>query len=529
MAKEFNTNAMSETETFILSESNIPRIRRYLSSLRSIYQEIHDPRDPRGKKFDLDYVLSLYTIGVLTHHTSCSSARSFIKENKDMFSAYFPEINTKGIPSEDCFCDCLAAVSKKQMELAFEKFVETYRDADKDRLKIDPVHKIQWEAIPGRHKRGEAKFRRIESTTTVKNHLAVDGKAKRAATDKKNNGKTPYIGGIYDAVEKQYVKQADIPNGKEEGEATVIREALSQMDLRETIITSDALHSNKETLQTIHERNGEFLLRVKKDSHKVQFALIKDVVQAAQEEEEREKRLKEAALNRGEEFNSKTESLSHSKKTEYYGGKYCEYDLSVVGVEAPLFADYSPYISHVALLKTRTYTILYDKEGKCIGEELEKEYECCFFISCGLSASVALDIIISHWGIESSHWILDNYLNEDRSTAKSGNQIFNRAVILRVAYNILQLLDKLLFINEESEENVPAQCDSDEDRKKTRRLTTMKKFNILQSWPFIAIILVLGRQENIYSKMGAVYLQRAQACMQLQSKQNNASPEYVSI
>lgn len=57
--------------------------------------------------------------------------------------------------------------------------------------------------------------------------------------------------------------------------------------------------------------------------------------------------------------------------------------------------------------------------------------------SVSVSAEAMLKSIISHWGIESMHWVLDVVFNEDASSIRQGNAPANMVSIRGFVLNIL--------------------------------------------------------------------------------------------
>ena len=53
-----------------------------------------------------------------------------------------------------------------------------------------------------------------------------------------------------------------------------------------------------------------------------------------------------------------------------------------------------------------------------------------------ISIENLLNIKLSHWNIEASHWLLDVQLNEDRLTSRIGNATVNASILKRFCMRI---------------------------------------------------------------------------------------------
>lgn len=66
---------------------------------------------------------------------------------------------------------------------------------------------------------------------------------------------------------------------------------------------------------------------------------------------------------------------------------------------------------------------------------VEKRYYISSLSACALKIAHA---IRKHWGIESTHWILDVAFREDEQNADAGNIAENMSLVRRIALNLLK-------------------------------------------------------------------------------------------
>ena len=181
---------MNETLLSIdnLSEIDFPKFKKCIKGMLSFLKSVQDPRDRRRKKYPMYYILTLYLTSVVAGKTDCVNARYFILQNLDYISSFMPEVKELGVPSHDCFTNCLAQVPEEIIKKLLKVVSWELYDWDKDRLGIGEVEKITWKKKEGTIKRGEKPFEKKIEKVHLKRHLAVDGKASRGATDKKGGG-----------------------------------------------------------------------------------------------------------------------------------------------------------------------------------------------------------------------------------------------------------------------------------------------------------------------------------------------------
>ena len=472
-----------------LAGIKIPTIRKWIRSLKPALKKIKDPRGKQGKKYPLDYVLELYLISCLAGYCDCLNCVEFLESKLDIISQFIPKARELGIPSHDCFCDCLAIVEEEQMRDLLKEF-NRLNSSGLDKLPvIIKTQGIDWiKEEENYHKNGRPyNYQCQKREVLIRQHICMDGKASRGATDKKRDGKIPYTGGFYNATVGHFADVVYIPNGKEEGEATVLRQALSQKNLIYTITTADALNTKEKTIKTIRDRLGEFLFRLKPGSHPKEYELIIGELEVSKEEAEIDRKRLESARNRGEVI--LTPALErYQEKTfiETDKARLIKTTIRSVIDDNNICSEYSPYIAQIIHLKSETTELIKDENRETVSS-----YECCFICSCILDIDDIYRLICEHWHIESAHWILDNYFNEDRSTGRAGHQIYNRALFKRLAFNFLKLLEKCVI--------------------ETAVKSTKNKFIFLRKYFEIAIMLVNGLEKNYYLKMAEIYNDRKKA------------------
>ena len=196
---------------------------------------------------------------------------------------------------------------------------------------------------------------------------------------------------------------------------TVVRELINMLDIKGAVVTMDALHCQKDTVETIINNGGDYVVQLKGNQgtfHEDVYAMFDD------------KYMDEADKD-GEYEVFQTVEKGHGrieKRTCY------------VLNDTPYFTDY--LAEWKGLKKIFAVKRLVEKDGN-----KSKEISC-YLSSKNTSAEKLLSYTRSHWQIESMHHILDVTYNEDRckllSEKAQGNLNIFRKMGISVHKNYLK-------------------------------------------------------------------------------------------
>ena len=188
-------------------------------------KEVEDPRSPRAKKHDLAEVLTYLTAGYITGHTSLRRCLKWCRRRERWFQKQGLKLKN-GIASLPTVSRLLSSIDELLFLFVF----------------------IEW--ICG-------------IVQTKGTHLAVDGKAIRAAAEKCKGQRAPMMLHVMDAATGLVLAQKPIPD--KENEITSIPELLSYLDIQESTITADALNTQTRVMEQIISQGGHFVMMVKKN------------------------------------------------------------------------------------------------------------------------------------------------------------------------------------------------------------------------------------------------------------------------
>lgn len=284
-------------------------------------------------------------------------------------------------------------------------------------------------------------------------NIAIDGKALRGGTEKIRNRKTPYILNVIDTATALVIAQ--LPIAEKENEITAIPKLLKLLNIQESLVTIDAIGTVQSVIDTINEKEADYLLTVKK-GNPLTYQETKEMFAELGKENERitahpdqtvtyEKQMDSYDVFKTIEKNRsrmeyRTMQISHN--TDLIPLCKKQKEIKTVGwleqIRIPMEKDkdgkditpaYEDFIKNGTVRRPRITT----------GDDLTDDIHQVGLISSReMSAQETLKIKRNHWKIENSlHYVLDDLFREDRSSARKSKN--NLAVIRKIAYNLLRI------------------------------------------------------------------------------------------
>ena len=284
-------------------------------------------------------------------------------------------------------------------------------------------------------------------------NIAIDGKALRGSTEKIRNRKTPYILNVIDTATALVIAQ--LPIAEKENEITAIPKLLKLLNIQESLVTIDAVGTVQSVIDTINEKEADYLLTVKK-GNPLTYQETKEMFAELGKENERITAHPDQTVTYEKQIDSydvfKTIEKNRSRM-EYRTMQIChntdlitlckkQKEIKTVGwleqIRIPMEKDkdgkditpaYEDFIKNGTVRRPRITT----------GDDLTDDIHQVGLISSReMSAQETLKIKRNHWKIENSlHYVLDDLFREDRSSARKSKN--NLAVIRKIAYNLLRI------------------------------------------------------------------------------------------
>ena len=370
-----------------------------LNSLAQVFSDIEDPRDNRGKRHRLIDIFILAIIGCLWGHTDFTNMCVELKYKEALLTEKLGLLN--GIPSHDCFSTVFAIIDPEEFLTCF----------------------IIWLGNLAR-KAGH--------------HLAIDGKAVRAACDKVHRKKVPYL--VNSFLSEFGICTGLIRVDEKTNEIKGIPELLEWLDLDGMVVTIDAIGCQKDIANQIILKGGKFILPAKENQANLHNDILLEMqTQIAEREFALEYAKKLSERTRQEEPAKLNEKFDQFVTFEKAHGRLERRSYYVLNDVACVDTDQWPHVSSIGLVRRERQVIHRDENDQIIDEESSNEIET-YIMSCAMSAEEFACYVRSHWAIENClHFVLDDWLREDRCTARIGHATENLGLLRRLVFNLMSL------------------------------------------------------------------------------------------
>jgi len=244
------------------------------------------------------------------------------------------------------------------------------------------------------------------STSKVGEVIAIDGKALRRSFDRASDKAAIHLVQAF-ATDNQLVL-GQLACAEKSNEITALPRLLEMLELTDSIVTIDAMGTQKAIAAQIIEQGGDYVLALK-DNHPHLHADVIDL-------------LDWAATDPEKSSTDITENQGHGRIE-----KRCVVSTGAVELLSNR-GDWVGLNSVVMVASSRT-----------VGEEVSQGWR--YYISSlpGDDAEFLGLLIREHWGIENQlHWSLDVTFREDDSRVRKGHGAENLALLRKIALNLLK-------------------------------------------------------------------------------------------
>lgn len=264
-----------------------------------------------------------------------------------------------------------------------------------------------------------------EVSLSKRDVIAADGQNIRATrqTKKGNDARKStgyYLVSLYSTKYGLTISQRAVDNKNHEAEA--ILEMIVTLNLRNCILTWDAINTRATTLEAVVKALADFLVCLKANQGE-----LFDVIEESFSKLDVDK-------FQGEVLSSSRTSTEH--------GRIETKEISILNAEDILSTELKRNLTHVhSVIRVRTSRI-YKSSGVQTEDREDK-----FFISSitpdGLDDSFAAtmqDILLSRWQIESSHWVIEVVFGQDALPLRNKEYIEDSTVYTKIACNVLSYI-----------------------------------------------------------------------------------------
>jgi predicted transposase YbfD/YdcC len=238
--------------------------------------------------------------------------------------------------------------------------------------------------------------------------IAIDGKTMRGSFDAGSGKSALHIVSAWASGLRVSLGQVAVDD--KSNEITAVPKLLELLELAGAVVTTDAMHCQKETLAAIRGKDADYLVPVKDNQPKL-HELLQETFIAYGEDDYQARELKR---------DSKTER-SHGRQ-----------ETRIVYAAPPPAA----LKDHAEWLDVRSVILVYratQRNGKLTEET------SYYISSLPPKVQKIARYIRGHWGIENSlHWTLDVIFAEDRSRIRTGNGPEIASIFRKLALMVLQ-------------------------------------------------------------------------------------------
>jgi len=334
------------------------------TSLHKHFSKIGDPRIKRNKKHLLLDIIILTILAVLSGAESWDSIETFGKTKIDFLKTFLKLPN--GIPSHDTINRVFSMLSANRFELIFAEWTKSLKDRDVD----------------------------VEV-------ISIDGKTVRGSKDS-YHGKAPiHLVNAWASNNELILGQCK-SDGKS-NEITAIPILLELLDIEGSIITIDAMGTQRKIAKTIIENKADYILALKGNQKN-----LREEVESIFKVQPPDDSIKDVDKGHGRIEIRECEVI---KDLKFLDGKEKWENLS-------------------SIIKITSERIFNNKTTK------EVRY---YISSLDTSAKKTNLYIRKHWGVENSvHWTLDMTFHEDYQRKRNGKAAQNFSLINKIALNILK-------------------------------------------------------------------------------------------
>lgn len=242
--------------------------------------------------------------------------------------------------------------------------------------------------------------------------IAVDGKTVRRSYDKRGGKSAIHLVSAYCREHGLLLGQDKVDS--KSNEITAIPKLLELVNIKDSIISIDAIACQKHIVDLIIEKHANYVISLKGN----QGSLHKAIKRFFQRHK------KQGYQNMGYEF-------KHYEDVDSGHGRIESRNITILNQVGWLESvDMWTGLASIAMIES---TI--EKDG------IERKETRYFISSLTTNPKHMLEIIRGHWSIESMHYTLDVTFQEDNSRIRQRNAAHNMAILRRVALNMLKIAD----------------------------------------------------------------------------------------
>ncbi|MEM1228859.1 MAG: ISAs1 family transposase, partial [Planctomycetota bacterium] len=345
------------------------------------FDRVDDPRVVGRTKHPLNSILFLVVAAMIADADGPEEIEDFGNERIDWLSQFADF--SEGIPSHDTIGRVMSLIDPKQFQQALvdwhTQLCDAYHSGDK-----------------------------LADADNSPVHIPIDGKTARGSyTDKEKSNALHFVSAW---ATKHGVALGQTEVDSKSNEITAIDELIDFIDVRDSVITIDAIGAQKSIAKKITGKGGDYIFAIK-DNHPKLAEAIRDHFELVHEEGLRKHPVKSKAT---------VEETRGRREERFY---------AVCAIPASLRSLASAWAGASSIGQAITQI----EEG----EECRVEVRY-FLLSRDAKVGEFATSVRSHWSIESMHWVLDVVFHDDASRIRTRNATANFTFTRRYITTLLK-------------------------------------------------------------------------------------------
>ncbi len=349
-----------------------PRVSRH-------FEDLEDPRTGNALRHPLLSIVTIAVCAVICGADNWVDVEGFGLAKCDWLSQFLDL--PYGIPSHDTFGRLFAALDADQFELCFRSWMQAMAEL------------VSGEVI------------------------AIDGKTARRSHDHRVGKRALHMVSAWATANHLVLGQEKTEDHS--NEITAIPKLLKALDIKDRVVTIDAMGCQKKVAAQIIDQKGHYILALKENQkhlHRRVKTLFADMLAVGKLSHEGQSLVRTTEKGHGRLEARRCWTLPTAEWRFYLD----------------MEEKWSGLQSVIMVLGERTLN------GQT---SAETRY---YITSLPPDAEPLLNAVRTHWGIENSlHWVLDIAFREDESRVRKGNGQHNLAILRRLALNLLRKADSV--------------------------------------------------------------------------------------
>jgi predicted transposase YbfD/YdcC len=374
-----------------------------IKRLLRLFSDINDDRDQPRTTYPLGEILLIAFIAIVAGADSFISIEDYCNTKLVLLKKFTPLKD--GVPSHDTFRRVFMLLSPESLQHATVHFL------------LDNIKLMR---------------RAFGIADEGLRHLCVDGKtANGTGRLPGTTAETPKIHTlhVYDNTYSTCLISREV--GVKTNEIPVAQEVLKELNLKDVIVTFDAMHTQRKTIEIIAERKGRYLGALKGNQPEF-MAEAKSYFTSA-----RLRRIKEQDKEKNTIFLSYSEKAHNCIETRTYW--------LTKNVAWMTQLDEWPNLKAIVRYEKKTTHLVTAKETK----------EIRYFITSLTDVKDCADAIRGHWSVENLlHWHLDTTFREDDCTISDRKAFQNFSLMNKLALSLLKLAAPILKVSVKSTKRI---------------------------------------------------------------------------